>query len=188
MTIAATHVRNALSKGLLGLLIAAMATFGLAGSALAQTTQVLTEQQVTGFIASYPEIVALSEEFEGNNAGSGDDLAASFGALMKHQDAVGRLNATVSAHGFANYNEWIQVVGTIAMAYTYASQGGGMDAQMEAAMIAIRDNPNLTADQKKTMLAQFEQAAASMDASRPSQENIDLVNAHAEELDKVFRR
>lgn len=182
MTIAATHAWRALTAAI----FAVLALAGLAGTAHAQSSIQLTEQQVVGFIASYPEIVALSEEYEGTEAPAEGDLTASLGALMTYQNAMGRLNATVAAHGFADYNEWMQVVSAIAVAYAFAAEGGGMDADMDAAIAAIEGNPNLTAEQKQAMLAQFEQAAASMNAMKPSQENLDLVDAHAAELEVIF--
>lgn len=170
--------------GLLGVatlpLLAPSQTFAQAGI-------VLTDNQVTGFIASYPAIIALSEELQGKSAGSsGEDVTASLGALMTYQDAMGRLNETVGAHGFASYTEWVTVAGAIMTAYTFASQGGAMDAQMQAAIDAIEANPNLTADQKAAMRQQFEQATASMNAAKPPQANIDVVNAHADELEAVL--
>ena len=187
MTAAATHAWHALTRGLAIATITAFALIGLAGAVQAQSI-LLTDQQVTGFIASYPEIVALSDEFEETEAPAEGDLTASLGALMTYQDAMGRLNATVAAHGFTDYSEWMQVVSAITIAYTFAAEGGGMDAEMEAAIAAIEANPNLTAEQKQVMLAQFEQAAASMNAAKPQQENIDLVNAHAAELEVIFNQ
>lgn len=181
------HRMRAAALGLAALVLAAFGLVGLATIAQAQSQKLLTDQHVAGFIDSYPEIAALADELQGqDSASSGEDLTASLGALMTYQDAIGRLNATVAAHGFADYNEWIQTVTAVAMAYTYASEGGAMDAQMAAGIASIESNSSLTAEQKAMMLQQLQAATAAMDASRPPQQNIDLVNAHADELETIF--
>lgn len=159
---------------------------GVARQAIAQDQVLLTDAQVTGFIASYPAIAALADEYDGQSAPAGDDVAASLGALATYQDAMGRLNETVGAHGFASYTEWMMVASAIMSAYSFAGEGGAMDEQMQTAIASIESNPNLSAEQKQMMLQQLQRAASSIAALRPPQENIDLVNAHSDELEAVL--
>lgn len=158
--------------------------------AIAQAQVELTDQTVVNFIASYPEVMGVADELEKQNNSSletGDDPAAALGAALMFEGAMGKLDGAVSAHGFANYMEWIQVLSAVATAYAYY-RDGGVDSQLQQAMDEINANPSLNADQKKMMVEQIKAASASMAATRPSQATIDAINAHADELTAIFDR
>ena len=183
---ASLHRLRNLALAIVATMSLALASALLGAPAHAQSELMLTDQQITGFITSYPDVQALAEELEGEAPEAGDDLAASLGALATYRDAMTRLNATVAAHGFADYAEWLQVTSAISLAYVYARDGGAMDAQMQAAIAQIEANPSLSDEQKAMVVEQMRAASGAIDDQRPPQPNIDAVNARADELATIF--
>ena len=181
-------IRERMPRVIMGFVVALSLILShlLVSMAHAQTEFLLTDAQVSGFISSYPDIEALAEEFQGEAPDSDGDLAASLGALATYQDAMNQLNATVAAHGFADYAEWLQVTSAISLAYIYARDGGAMDQQMQAAIAQIESNPRLSDEQKATVIQQMQAATGALDAQRPPQQNIDVVNARSSDLKAVF--
>lgn len=171
--------------GIVAPLLAILLAMAMALPSRAQAV-ILTPELVESFIASFPEVQAFAESVDNQSSG-GDDPTAGLAALMAAQGTLGRLNGIVSAHGFSSYSEWVGVMSSVATAWIFASEGGGMDAQMEEAAASIRANANLSAAQKEAMLAQMQAAAASMSANKPPQQNLDAVNAHADELREIFQ-
>lgn len=147
----------------------------------------LTDAVVTGFIASYPAIEKLGETLRQRyGVPQGDDPASGWQAFLAYRDAMGELDSVVTRHGFSGFGDWVQAATAIAVAYAFAQEGGGMDSQMAAAMAEIRNNPDIPAAQKELLLQQFQAQSQMMSSMRPTQANLDAVNAHAAELKALF--
>ncbi|WP_029040131.1 hypothetical protein [Cucumibacter marinus] len=162
-------------------------------TALAQAPGVpiasLTPDIVQNFVASYPEVRALTQQLEtefDTETMDEESPAAAFIGFMAYEDAQNRINAVIEPHGFSGFMEWLQTMSAVTQAYAWAEQGGAMDQQMAAAIEQVQNNPGLTDEQKTMMIEQITAASDAMGASRPPQENIDAVNAHADAVRSIF--
>lgn len=169
--------------------IAALALAVFVVPASAQMPQVpLTSATVEAFIASYPDVKSTADGLKAQygDPGAGGDATASWSAWMAVGGATGALNTAVQAHGFNDFQSWLQVLTSVGMAYGFAKDGGQMDAGMAAAIKQIQDDPNMSDAQKQMMLQQMQAAMGGVAAIRPSQENIDAVTPYIDQLKVVF--
>lgn len=180
-----------LRKNLLPLVAAVALSLGLAatGPARAQMpmTVTLDGPTVEAVIASYADIKAEAEALSaqyGGMDGGGDNISA-FGALLAYGDVKSRLDGVVQGHGFADFQTWVAAFSSVATAYAF-SQGQGAAGEMEQALASIRDNPDLTEQQKQMMIQQIQASMGVMAAMQPPQENIDAVAAHGAEIEAML--
>lgn len=171
--------------------VAGAITVWASAGALAQSTnQVpLTGAIVEAVIASYPAVKQTADELSaqyGDVGGGGDDPGAAFGAWMAVSAAHGALNSTVQQYGFADYMTWVNTLTSTVFAYTFAEQGGAMDAQMAEAVAQIQNNPSLSDAQKEMMLQQIQASMGAVAAMRPPQANVDAVAPYADQLKVLF--
>jgi hypothetical protein len=149
----------------------------------------LTPAIVEAVIASYPAVKQTADDLSaqyGNVGGGGGDPGAAFGAWMAVSAAHGALNGTVQQYGFADYATWVNTLTSVVFAYTFAGEGGGMDAQMAEAVAGIQNNPNLSDAQKEMMLQQIQASFGALSAIRPPQQNVDAVAPYADQLAVIF--
>lgn len=79
----------------------------------------LTQAFIEGWVESYPDVLEATEALEDQyDVPEGDDPAAGMVALAAYADAMAQLNGVVTPHGFANFQEWIDVM--FAIMYSYA--------------------------------------------------------------------
>ncbi len=79
----------------------------------------LTQALIEGWLESYPAVLEASESLEEEyDVPEGEDPAAGMVALAVYADAMGELNGVVTPYGFANFQEWIDVM--FAIIYSYA--------------------------------------------------------------------
>jgi len=154
------------------------------------TSQVpLTTGIVEAFIASYPDVRQTADSLEekyGARADNGDDPMAAWQGWMAVSEAQGALNAVCQAHGFDGFLPWLQVLASVATAYTFVREGGGVDDKMAESIAEVQNNPNLSAAQKQMILQQMQAAMGAVSAMRPPQENLDAVAPYAPQLAVLF--
>jgi hypothetical protein len=150
----------------------------------------LTGDAVQAFISSYAAIKAAAPEIGkkyGVQAEEGAAPTDAWGAFMTATAAWGELNGLVSQYGYSDFQTWLQTTMSIAMAYTFAKEGNGMDTQMQAAIDQIKNNASLSDDQKKMMIDQMQAATGTISAMRPPQGNIDAVAPYLAQLAPLFQ-
>jgi len=167
--------------GLLFLVVA------MANPAFAQTADVpLTSEIVGNFIESYPEVRAKAEELKAQyEVPEGTDVTA-WQAWAAVGAAKNELDAAVQAHGFADFNTWLQTFSTIARAYAFVREGGALDTKMADAMEKVQNDPNIPEGQKELILQQLKHSSAAIAGMRPSEDSLKAVEAQAERLKGLF--
>jgi len=147
----------------------------------------LTPATVEGFIASYPEVKAradeLREQFDVPDQSSG---AAAWRAWADNEEARGKLDALVQAHGFQDFPSWVRVLSVTAQAYAFTESGEDFDARLSDALARIENDPNTSESQREMMRQQLQHSADAIAAMKPSQENIDAVKPYVEQLGQLF--
>ncbi len=182
-TLAAVLLVTGLTLGVSG----SWTTSAHAQNAMMTQSVALNSDTVGRFVASFPEVRALSETLEQEfDVPRSDSATENLGAFMQYQGAMARMNSIVGQHGFSSFMDWMQVMSSVVSAYTFAREGGGVDDQMAQAIAQIESNPNLTEAQKNMMRQQMAAASQSLTAIKPPQENIDAVSPYAEELKALF--
>lgn len=154
------------------------------------TPVALSSDMVGNFIESFPKLKEAAEALSRKHdvRGGGDDPVANFGAFLAYRGAIGELDAATRSHGFSGFMDWLQVMSSVATAYMFSREGGGMDRQMAEAMKQIESNPNLTPDQKAMMRQQMQASLAAVAAMRPPQQNLDAVAPHVAALEVLFEK
>lgn len=158
----------------------------------------LTDAEVEGFIASYPEAKQLAQKYELDKrdraaAGPRDEVFAGVLEEMKAAGAYDDFSALVRQHGFSGPEEWVGAANRIMMAYAVMAaedaQGGGrMDEnvaqQLEEARRQI-ESSDMPADQKQMALSQIEAMAGQMKMFEVSEADRGAVRPYMAELDKI---
>lgn len=180
----ASRIAAALVLGVGLLLASAPAQAQLA----AGSNYVLTPQIVENFISSYGPVRQRAEELGDENQSLPDDASPvdTFSAYLGAQGAMNELNGVTNQYGFSDFHDWLNAMSAIVSAYTFVQDGGGMDAQMAQAIAQVQNNPNMTQQQKDAILAQLGVATQSINAMRPSQENLDAVTPYANEIETML--
>lgn len=184
------HLRGATIAAVLGISSFAIAS----GPALAQAgaygqNVTLSPEIVGNFVASYPEVEALADQLDDQYdvpENGGDSPADAMAGYLAYQGAMAQFDQLVQQYGFAGFTEWLPVMSAVVSAWTFAEQGGNMDAQMAEAIAQIQNNPGLSDAQKEMLLEQLGAAAANLGAAAPPQENIDAVEPYAAEIGAMF--
>lgn len=154
----------------------------------------LTKDNITRFLAAYPELKTLGEKYEkdasrGSNAGQG--AMDSLWGHLQSKAARTQVETIIKAHGFSNYLDWLDVARSIALAYSFAKSGKSVQqlgGQADAALAAIRSNPNLTVDQKKQMEAMVSQQMGQLNRLQPPAGNVAIAKEMESEIAAVIDR
>lgn len=159
----------------------------MSGPAVAQAIEQvpLTGALVEAVIASYPAVKQTAEGLEAQYGDIGDGVghpASALGAWMAVGAAQGALNGAVQQYGFSDYATWVSTLTSVVFAHTFAEQGGGMDAEIAAAIADIQNSPDFSDAQKEMMLQQIQASVGVLAAMRPSQQNIDAVAPYADQI------
>jgi hypothetical protein len=171
------------------ILVASVFAAGAGAQGLPAAQVQLTTGAVEAFIASYPEVRQTADGLEeqyGARADNGDDPMAAWQGWMAVSGAQSALNGVCQAYGFDGFLPWLQVMASVATAYTFVREGGGVDEEMAASIAEIQNNPNLSVAQKQMLLQQMQAAMGAVNAMRPSQENLDAVAPYADQLAVLF--
>lgn len=148
----------------------------------------LTGPMVEGFLATYPEIEALGEEFAreyGYVEADPEDPASFAMAYSRYADARQRMESVLSRHGIATMEQWAQIAYSVMIAYSFAEGGeniGGMDQEMAEAIAQIRNDQSIPADQREHLVAALEAQMDHIRQLRPSSGNIELAAQYASQI------
>jgi hypothetical protein len=142
----------------------------------------LTEDMITRFIASYPEMKAVGKKFPDASApepgaeaepGSTDaDLKNMFG------DKRAAMSAVATAHGFKDVDDWAAVGSSIAMSYTYALQGkqpGEVGKAIKVHISEVKEDAKLSDAEKAAQIEQLENLGEKLVRLEPTLANYELV-------------
>jgi hypothetical protein len=168
--------------------VAGVVSNASAAAPMMATNVPLTADAVQAFIASYPAVKAAADKLSKKYGVKRDDSseANAWGAWMTATAAWAELNGTVTPYGYSDFQTWLATTISVATAYSFAKEGGAMDAGMAQALDQIKNNPSLSDAQKKMMLDQLQAATGAVAAMRPPQENIDAVTPYLEQLGTLF--
>lgn len=137
----------------------------------------LTEAQIKGFVESQKDISALSDRIQA--AGDNPD-----DALKKELDEVGK------KHGFANFAELDDVAANISIVMAGLDpQTGEFNDPLEALKKELADieaDASIPEDEKKQLVKELNDAIKSTPPLE-NKENIDVVKAHREEIEKALQ-
>ncbi len=174
--------------------VLALAAVGVSSQATAQDGQQvpqqveLTAQQIEAFLASYPEVEALGEEFE-REYGSVDvdpeDPTSAFTAYSRYADARERMEGIMRRHGIASMEEWTRLAYSVMLAYSFAEQGediGSMDQEMDSAIAQIEGDDSIPAEQKEQLIAMLRMQVEQISQLRPPPGNIELAAQYADRI------
>lgn len=148
-------------------------------TAQAQLRQVeLSEDMVQRFLTSYPELRALGKKYKKERPKSSDSSNSPIAALsgyLEHKAERAYMEAVLAKHGFADFPESLDVARSVALAYGFVKSGktpAQRGGQAEQALAAIRNNPRLSAGQKKQMEMMVSQQLSRLKQAEPSPHNI----------------
>ena len=162
-----------------------LALTGLMATAPAQA-QSLTEDRVRAFIDSMNEAESLATEYEDElealqQADQGNlsdgDMSGMFSRSMeaiKGHEFYGELESLADNYGFDSVEEWATTGDQVFqawMALEMEQQEPNMQAEMEAAMAEIENNPHMSEEQKAQMRAMMQSATTSMRTAQQAPES-----------------
>lgn len=164
----------------------------------------LTDAEIKNFISSMQDVQAFDDEyediddFEGHEDEmlAGDDMTVQEEPLlksiqrMKGHDIYNKLEDVVRKHGFSDLEQWAQVGDRVMKAFIgihIGDQQPNMQAEMEASIREIDENPHMTEEQKDEMKQMMRNAMSSMEkmTDAPS-EDMDALRSHIDELNQVL--
>ncbi len=153
----------------------------------------LTEDLVTRFLATYPELIALGKRYESEvpRTGRAKGPFEAFSGYLKHNQARSAFQSVLHRHGFADLPSWIEVARSVALAYGYAKSGkkpSDVAAESERIMAGIRANPRFTPEQKQRMMAMLEKQMGTLGRFQPPPGNVALARKMLPEIAAVMDR
>jgi hypothetical protein len=171
----------------------AFVAFGLivwitGSTALAQGEAVpLDGATVRNFIVSYDAVRESANELSAQYDQSEDSsVIGGWHGWKGEGGARNALDATVEAHGFADFSAWVEALSAIARSYAFVTEFEEADIQISEAQKRVQNNPDISEADREMMLQQLEHTAKTIALMRPSQENIDAVKPHLAELAGFF--
>lgn len=149
----------------------------------------LSEDQVTGFIESYPRLRALREKYDTRDepASNNRNPASAFTGMLRNEAAMREMNGVLQDHGFADFNDWAKVAYSIMIARHWKGEETGPAAQFDKAIEQIRANKQLGEEQKKTLIDRIESQRGMMGLFTPDPGNVALVAQYSEQIDRAGR-
>jgi hypothetical protein len=157
-----------------------------AGAGAPQNGQiVLTKESVARWLKAYPDMRALVIRIaaaKGTSLAKVKDPLEAVMTLASDQAAQAEANATVKAHGFKDFNEWLTVSYSAALAY------GRLKSDANAANAAkmnkkINDLPFLTDKQKRKLAEEAQKQMGDGGALAPLPENVEIVRGMEKSID-----
>lgn len=150
----------------------------------------LTQDMVKRFLASFPQLQSIGKKFDqGNQNADGNNPIETLSAFMSNHGARKEMQDALKAHGFADFGEWIKVAGSVALAYGYAKSGKSaaeLGAQADDAIAQIRNNPDMTEEQKAQMIELLERQQGMVAQFTPLPGNLTLVKSMMGEIGAVM--
>ena len=152
----------------------------------------LTPKDVENFLASYPAMQKLAQQFETRygapQSTDDDDPAGTFAAYLKNDKARAEVEALLKRYGFPNFEAWQRVTTSIVVAYgALGDEGaGGADQGLDREIEAIRRDPKLTEEQKDARIAELTEQLGALTSFRPLPGNVDVVRPFEARLKAVM--
>lgn len=152
------------------LLVVAMVAFG----AMAQAAN-LTAKQITGSVAAMPEMGKLGKKYKLDDVKNRPSRTVSTNFEKEFSDGMKKLHASggygeasaiARKHGFSSPEQWAGVTARVMRAYLALTIGPRLQAsraQMKQSMAMIQNNPQISPDQKKQIMAQMQAGSRMMD-------------------------
>lgn len=169
-------------KRMVAILVIPALYLGLAHTA---NTEPLTPQQVERFIASMPELTALGEKHDDGKPRGIDPqrpLGSSLELMDSQSPAYADLARLASRHEFSSAEQWADVGDRTVQAYAFAKSSLSADdveAGYQQGVANINNATDLTAAQKKTILAGMEKShKRNMAARKAAEKDIPAVQRH----------
>jgi hypothetical protein len=132
----------------------------------------LTDKQIEGVLAAQKDVDAITQKLPPNAAPS--------------PKAVAQLDAVAKKNGFANYNEYNDVVDNITLVLSgfdpVSKKYVGFDAATKAQIAQVQANKQMSAKDKKDALAELNEALKSPAPPVENKGNIDLVVKNYDKL------
>lgn len=126
----------------------------------------LTDKVISNYIRSLQEMESLSDRLTTEDADDGATMARlwlqgdaeAITDYLKSKDYYADVAQAVSKAGFSDTGEWVKVAQRITQAYMaleIGEQGPEVAAQMEESMQQVRNNEQLSQQQKEALLQQL---------------------------------
>lgn len=155
-------------------------------------TQMLTQDTVKRFIASFPAVKAIAVSRAKENgkavASTKPSLAAVI-AAVSDKSIVDQVNKAVQPHGFKDTREWVAVGESVGRVYAHLKVGT-LDAvakqKLDKAIAKIEKN-NLLPDKQKQQIVQALRNGAESALEPPPEENVTAVKPMVAELEAVVK-
>jgi hypothetical protein len=136
----------------------------------------LTDKQIDGVLAAQKDVDAITQKLPPNAAPS--------------PKAVAQLDAVAKKNGFANYNEYNDVVDNITLVLSgfdpVSKKYVGFDAATKAQIAQVQANKQMSAKDKKDALAELNGSLKSPPPTIENKGNIDLVAKNYDKLADVL--
>jgi hypothetical protein len=136
----------------------------------------LTDKQIEGVLAAQKDVDAITQKLPPNAPPS--------------PKAVAQLDAVAKKNGFANYNEYNDVVDNITLVLSgfdpVAKKYVGFEAATKAQIAQVQANKQMSAKDKKDALAELNDALKSPAPAIENKGNIDLVGKYYDKLADVL--
>jgi hypothetical protein len=136
----------------------------------------LTDKQIEGVLAAQKDVDAITQKLPPNAAPS--------------PKAVAQLDAVAKKNGFANYNEYNDVVDNITLVLSgfdpVSKKYVGFDAATKAQIAQVQANKQMSAKDKKDALAELNGSLKSPPPAIENKGNIDLVAKNYDKLADVL--
>lgn len=173
-------------------------------AAMTATAEPLNEERIEGFLNSLGDLEALGKRTE--NTGMFDNMGQKIQASarkgdfrpmslmiekMRDHSMHGEFAEVVSRHGFDRPEDWAGTGDRIMRAMAAMELKGrdqeDVQAEMDAMMKQMENNPNVTEQQRKRMRQQMEQAMAGMKAMADApQADIEAVRPYRDRIRKAM--
>ena len=149
----------------------------------------LNKTIIESFISSYPTVKQSADTVSKKyNIKTDGAQASGWGAWMGANAAWGEMNAVVKPFGFDTFQTWLNATISVAMAYSFAKDGGKMDTQMADAMAKIQNDPNIPPAQKQMLMQQMQASSGAIASIKPPQANLDAVKPYMAQLAPLFAK
>jgi hypothetical protein len=149
----------------------------------------LTPELIERFIASLPELIAMTRDFDreqGRNqpASLSDDLAFLLVPYLFDPKVEAHINEKLAMFGFSSYGDWANTAHSVSLVEEASDFTGAIDlaGQEQAARTEIEKNTALSADEKTKALEELKSQFAALAEFEPLPGNREIAAPFIERL------
>jgi phage shock protein PspC (stress-responsive transcriptional regulator) len=149
----------------------------------------LTTASVRGFIACFPRIEEFDKQYHRETNREWTGTMEGLADYVQMKPALAKLEGIVQACGFKTYVGFLEVARSVILTYAHVKldrSSADLKNQMEMALKAIENNPDLSAEQKRQLSEMAQGSLAALGSLRPLPENIPVVESLMAELDPLM--